>query len=58
MFAFLVDPKTKTSVVKLTGIELEKNSNENFDVVNLEFMGSGERKGIDFYDEVRIRDVK
>ena len=38
--------------IKLTGIELEKNSNNNFDVVNLEFMGPGEKKGMDFYDEV------
>tara|TARA_B100001142_G_C14263397_1_gene627976 strand:+ start:4 stop:1170 length:1167 start_codon:yes stop_codon:yes gene_type:complete len=52
MFAFLVEPKTKTSVLQLTGIELEKNSNENYEVVNLEFMGSGEKKGIDFYDEI------
>jgi len=29
-----------------------KNSNNNFDVVNLEFMGPGEKKGMDFYDEV------
>ncbi|MBT3902941.1 MAG: TRAP transporter permease [Pelagibacteraceae bacterium] len=52
MFAFLVQPKTSKSVLQLTGIELEKNSNNNFDVVNLEFMGPGEKKGMDFYDEV------
>ncbi len=52
MFAFLVEPKTNTSVLKLTGIELEKNNNEYYDVVNLEFMGPGEKKGMDFYDEV------
>jgi len=52
MFAFLVEPKTSKSVLQLTGIELEKNSNNNFDVVNLEFMGPGEKKGMDFYDEV------
>ena len=52
MFAFLVEAKTNKSVLQLTGIELEKNSNDNFDVVNLEFMGPGEKKGMDFYDEV------
>ncbi|MAD13207.1 MAG: C4-dicarboxylate ABC transporter [Flavobacteriaceae bacterium] len=52
MFAFLVEPETTTSVLKLTGIELEKNINEYYDVVNLEFMGPGEKKGMDFYDEV------
>ena len=52
MFAFLVESKTSKSVLQLTGIELEKNSNNNFDVVNLEFMGPGEKKGMDFYDEV------
>jgi len=52
MFAFLVEAKTSKSVLQLTGIELEKNSNNNFDVVNLEFMGPGEKKGMDFYDEV------
>ena len=52
MFAFLVEPKTSKSILQLTGIELEKNSNNNFDVVNLEFMGPGEKKGMDFYDEV------
>ena len=52
MFAFLVEPKTTTSVLQLTGIELEKNTSENYDVVNLDFMGPGEQKGMDFYDEV------
>ena len=52
MFAFLVEPKTTTSVLQLTGIELEKNTSDNYDVVNLDFMGPGEQKGMDFYDEV------
>tara|TARA_Y100000590_G_C15595708_1_gene967929 strand:+ start:657 stop:929 length:273 start_codon:yes stop_codon:yes gene_type:complete len=52
MFAFLVKPQTSTSVLQLTGIELEKNTSDNYDVVNLDFMGPGEEKGMDFYDEV------
>ena len=52
MFAFLVEPKSATSVLQLTGIELEKNSSDNYDVINLDFMGPGEQKGMDFYDEV------
>ena len=27
---------------------------DNFDVVNLEFMGPGEKIGINFYDEITI----
>ena len=52
MFAFMIEPKSKTSVLELTGLELNKNENENFEVVNLTFMGSGEEKGIQFYDEI------
>jgi len=52
MFAFLIEPNTSTSVLELTGLEIEKNDNNNFDVVNLTFMGPAEKKGIQFYDEV------
>ena len=33
-------------------LKLEKNDNNNYDVVNLDYMGAGEKKGIQFYDEV------
>ena len=52
MFAFLIEANTSTSVLELTGLEIEKNDNNNFDVVNLTFMGPAEKKGIKFYDEV------
>ena len=52
MFAFLIESNTNTSVLDLTGLELEKNDKNNYDVINLIFMGSGEEKGIRFYDEV------
>ena len=48
----MIDPNTTTSVLDLIGLELEKNDNENYDVVNLNYMGAGEKKGIQFYDEV------
>ena len=57
MFAFMIDPKTTTSVLDLIGLELEKNDNDNFDVVNLNYMGSGEKKGIQFYDEVTKMEI-
>ena len=34
----------------LTGIELEKNESNNFEVVNLSFMGPAEKKGVEFDD--------
>ena len=52
MFAFMIEPNTSTSVLDLIGLELEKNDNDNYDVVNLNYMGAGEKKGIQFYDEV------
>ena len=52
MYAFLIEPQSKTSVLDLTGLELDKNENEKYDVVNLTYMGPGEEKGIEFYDEV------
>jgi len=52
MFAFLIEPNSSNSILELTGLEIEKNDNNNFDVVNLTFMGPAEKKGIQFYDEV------
>jgi len=52
MFAFLIEPNFSTSVLNLTGLELETNDKDNYDVVNLKYMGAGEKKGIQFYDEI------
>jgi len=52
MFVFPIEPNTKASVLEISGLELEKNNNDNFEVVNLEFMGPAEQKGMDFFDEV------
>ena len=57
MFAFMIDPNTTTSVIDLVGLELEKNDNDNYDVVNLNYMGAGEKKGIQFYDEVTKMEI-
>jgi len=51
MFAFPIEPSS-TSLAEITGLEIEQNSNNNFDVVNLSFMGPGEEIGIQFYDEI------
>ena len=52
MFAFAVKPNQSISVLDLTGINLEKNENGYYDVVNMEYMGEGEKIGIQFYDEI------
>ena len=52
MFVFPIEPNTKASVLEISGLELEKNDNGNFEVVNLVFMGPAEQKGMDYYDEV------
>ena len=52
MFAFEVNSNQSISVLDLTGIDLEKNKDNNYDVVNIEYMGEGEKIGIQFYDEV------
>ena len=52
MFAFLVEPNTNSSLTEITGLELEKNEKQNYEVTNLAFMGEAEEKGMDFYDEV------
>tara|TARA_B100001964_G_scaffold86486_1_gene97424 strand:- start:79 stop:1227 length:1149 start_codon:yes stop_codon:yes gene_type:complete len=57
MFAFLVKPNTTISVLDLTGLELEKNDNNNYDVVNLSYMGVAETKGMQFYDEVTRMEI-
>ena len=52
MFAFLIHPNSKTSIHDIVGLQLEKNDKDNYDVIDLTFMGAGEKKGIQFYDEV------
>ena len=57
MFAFLIEPNTNISVLDLTGLELEKNNQDNYEVVNLNFMGPGEKKGMQFYDEITKMEI-
>ena len=57
MFAFPIESETNASVLEITGLELEKNSNGNFEVTNLTFMGPAEEKGMDFYDEVTTIEI-
>ena len=52
MFVFPIEQNTKASVLEISGLELEKNDDDNFEVVNLVFMGPAEQKGMDFFDEV------
>ena len=47
------NPKHAGSYLYLAKIyNLEKNENDYYDVVNMEYMGEGEKIGIQFYDEV------
>ena len=57
MFAFLIDPGATVSVLDLTGLELEKNESNNYDVINLTYMGAAEKIGIEFYDEVTRMEI-
>jgi len=57
MFAFLIEPGTTVSVLDLTGLELEKNESNNYDVANLTYMGAAEKKGVKFYDEVTHMEI-
>ena len=57
MFAFLVEPGASVSVLDLTGLELQKNESNNYDVINLIYMGAGEKKGIEFYDEITHMEI-
>ena len=57
MFAFMIKPQTSTSVHELTGLELEKNDNNNYDVINMSFMGAGEKKGIQFYEKITRMEI-
>ena len=52
MFAFQIEPGLNKNIPDLIGIELEKNKNDNFDVVNLSYNGDAEKRGMDFYDEI------
>ena len=52
MFAFEIKPGENKNIPDLVGIELEKNENNNFDVVNMNFNSPAEQRGVDFYDEI------
>ena len=52
LFVFPIEENLTVSLKELTGLELEKNANNLFEVTNIEFMGMAEEKGIDFYDEI------
>ncbi len=52
MFAFQIEPGANKNIPDLVGIELEKNKNENFDVINLGYNSPAEKRGMDFYDEI------
>ena len=52
MFAFKIEPGSNDNILNIVGLELEKNKDDNFDVVNLNFNGPAEKIGMDFYDEI------
>ena len=52
LYVFSVEKGSLVSLKDVTGLELESNNNGYSDVVNMEFMGLAEKKGIQFDDEV------
>ena len=52
LFVFEVDEDLNTSIENFVGIETELNDQEYLEVVNLEFMGVAEQRGLFFYDEI------
>ena len=48
MFAFEIEPNIRTSITDLIGLELEINKNNNYDVVNLTYMGEGKKEVYNF----------
>ena len=52
LFAFEVEENLTTSIENFVGIETELNDRGNLDVINLEFMGVAEQRGLIFYDEI------
>ena len=52
MFAFQIEPNSNENILNIIGLELEKNINENFEVINLTYNGQAEKIGLKFYDEI------
>ena len=52
MFAFKIKQNANDNILNLVGLELVKNENNNFNVVNLTFNSPAEKRGMDFYDEI------
>ena len=52
LFAFEVEENLITSIENFVGIETELNDRGNLDIVNLEFMGVAEQRGLFYFDEI------
>ena len=52
LFVFPIEKNEKKSILEVLEIEVELNKFQNFEIINLKFMGVGEKNGLDFYDEI------
>tara|TARA_B100001113_G_scaffold324148_1_gene295590 strand:- start:207 stop:614 length:408 start_codon:yes stop_codon:yes gene_type:complete len=52
LFAFKVEEDLITSIENFVGIETELNDLGNLDIINLDFMGVAEQRGLNFYDQI------
>ena len=57
LFAFQIPKNQEIYLNEFLGLELSKNKNNNLEVVNTQFMGIAEKKGIKFYDEITKIDL-
>ncbi len=57
LYVFPISKNSEVSILELTGLEVEMNENNKYDVVNIEFMGIAEKKGVQFYDEITKIDI-
>ncbi len=57
LFVFPIYSDSQISITDLTGLELKKSSSGSFEVSNIEFMGSAEKKGIQFFDEITAVEI-
>ena len=57
LFTFPVDINSTKSILDIAEIEVSKTADKKLEISNLTFMGEGEKRGLDFYDEITGIDI-
>ncbi len=52
LFVFPIESDRIKSVLEITQIEVTKTETDTLEITNLTFMGEGEKRGLNFYDEI------